>query len=71
MSFYSLLKGLSDKNVQVTVEMKNDLEITGYLKTVDYNLNVSLDNINVSESEKYPYLVFYNLKISFLLKVVS
>ena len=71
MSFYSLLKGLSDKNVQVTVEMKNDLEITGYLKTVDYNLNVSLDNINVSESEKYPYLVFYYLKISFLLKVVS
>jgi U6 snRNA-associated Sm-like protein LSm2 len=70
MSFYSLLKGLSDKNVQVTVELKNDLEITGYLKTVDYNLNVSLDNINVSESEKYPYLVHNHLKISFLLKVV-
>ena len=58
MSFYSLLKGLSEKNVQVTVEMKNNLEITGYLKTVDYNLNIALDNISVAESEKYPYLVY-------------
>ena len=57
MSFYSLLKSLSEKNVKLTVELKNDLEITGNLKSVDYNLNMAIENIVVAESEKYPHLV--------------
>jgi len=42
---------------KVTIELKNDLEITGNIQTVDTNLNLSLSNISVSDPEKYPQLV--------------
>ena len=42
---------------KVTVELKNDLEITGNLINVDNNLNIALANITVNESEKHPQLI--------------
>jgi U6 snRNA-associated Sm-like protein LSm2 len=48
---------LAEKNIKVTVELKNDLEITGVVSAVDANLNFYLNNITVKDPEKYPQLV--------------
>jgi U6 snRNA-associated Sm-like protein LSm2 len=57
----------------VTVELKNDIQIRGILKSVDQYLNIKLDNIQVLEEIKYPHMVsdsiFYllpYLSLSFL-----
>ena len=42
---------------KVTIEMKNDLEITGNITNVDTNLNIALFNITVNEKEKFPQLI--------------
>ncbi|KAL1929581.1 hypothetical protein VTP01DRAFT_1719 [Rhizomucor pusillus] len=52
--FYSFFKTLVDKTV--TVELKNDLAITGTLKSVDQYLNIKLDNISVVDEERYPHM---------------
>lgn len=44
-------------NHEVTVELKNDIQIRGVLKSVDQYLNIKLDNIQVMEELKYPHLV--------------
>lgn len=41
----------------MTVELKNDLEITGNLMTVDSNLNIALTNISVNDPEKHPQML--------------
>ena len=41
----------------VTVELKNDLAITGVLVSVDQFLNIKLDNIKVVDEERYPHMV--------------
>ena len=41
----------------VTVELKNDIQIRGTLKSVDQYLNIKLDDIQVVEELKYPHLV--------------
>lgn len=46
MLFYSFFKTLVGS--QVTVELKNDLEIKGTLVSVDQFLNIKLDNIQSS-----------------------
>ena len=43
MLFFSFFKTLVDQ--EVTVELKNDIEIKGTLKSVDQFLNLKLDNI--------------------------
>ncbi|CAJ0634129.1 8121_t:CDS:2, partial [Entrophospora sp. SA101] len=43
---------------QVTVELKNDLAITGILSSVDQFLNIKLDNIRVIDDAKYPHMRF-------------
>ena len=55
MLFFSFFKKLVGK--QVTVELKNDLQIRGTLLSVDQFLNIKLDEIQVNEPEKYPHLV--------------
>lgn len=40
----------------ITVELKNDIKITGTLKSVDQYLNIKLDDISVQEELKYPHL---------------
>ncbi|CAJ0745236.1 24760_t:CDS:2, partial [Entrophospora sp. SA101] len=42
---------------QVTVELKNDLAITGILSSVDQFLNIKLDNIRVIDDAKYPHMI--------------
>lgn len=42
---------------EVTVELKNDIQIRGTLKSVDQYLNIKLDDISVVEEVKYPHLV--------------
>ena len=42
---------------QVTVELKNDLCITGILHSVDQYLNVKLENIRLVNEAKYPHMV--------------
>lgn len=54
MLFFSFFKTLVDH--EVTVELKNDIQIRGTLKSVDQYLNIKLDNIQVVEDLKYPHL---------------
>jgi small nuclear ribonucleoprotein (snRNP)-like protein len=42
--------------LQITVDLKNDIKITGTLKSVDQFLNLKLDNIQV-DTEKYPHFI--------------
>ncbi|KAJ3185834.1 U6 snRNA-associated Sm-like protein LSm2 [Gaertneriomyces sp. JEL0708] len=55
MLFYSFFKTLVGK--QVTVELKNDLQIQGTLVSVDQFLNIKLDNISVTDERKYPHMM--------------
>jgi U6 snRNA-associated Sm-like protein LSm2 len=52
---------------QVTVELKNDLQLTGTLVSVDQYLCIKLDNVQVDTSD-YPQLViiFYVLRLIFV-----
>lgn len=47
---------LDISSIQITVELKNDVKITGTLKSVDQFLNLKLDNIHV-DTEKYPHFI--------------
>mmetsp|Transcript_8360 Transcript_8360/g.21557 ORF Transcript_8360/g.21557 Transcript_8360/m.21557 type:complete len:94 (-) Transcript_8360:906-1187(-) len=55
MLFYSFFKTLTGK--EVTVELKNDLAITGTLHSVDQYLNIKLNNIKVVDEVKHPHLM--------------
>ena len=52
---HSFFKTLVDH--EVTVELKNDIQLRGTLKSVDQYLNIKLDDISVVEELKYPHLV--------------
>ncbi|PNP42630.1 U6 snRNA-associated Sm-like protein LSm2 [Trichoderma gamsii] len=54
MLFFSFFKTLIDH--EVTVELKNDIQLKGKLKSVDQYLNIKLDDIQVVEELKYPHL---------------
>ncbi|UNI14637.1 U6 snRNA-associated Sm-like protein LSm2 [Purpureocillium takamizusanense] len=54
MLFFSFFKTLIDH--EVTVELKNDIQLKGTLKSVDQYLNIKLDDISVVEELKYPHL---------------
>ncbi|BAO38751.1 U6 snRNA-associated Sm-like protein LSm2 [Kluyveromyces marxianus] len=54
MLLFSFFKTLVDH--EVTVELKNDITLTGTLKSVDQFLNLKLDNISCNNNEKYPHL---------------
>jgi len=49
--FYSFFKSLVGKDV--VVELKNDLSICGTLHSVDQYLNIKLQDISVTDPEKY------------------
>lgn len=55
MRWISFFKTLIDQ--EVTVELKNDIQLKGTLKSVDQYLNIKLDDISVVEELKYPHLV--------------
>ncbi|KAI5796432.1 hypothetical protein EDC01DRAFT_716917 [Geopyxis carbonaria] len=54
MLFFSFFKTLVDH--EVTLELKNDLRITGTLKSVDQFLNIKLDEIRVADEARHPHL---------------
>lgn len=41
---------------ELTVELKNNLKVTGSLKSVDQYHNIRLDDITVSDEAKFPFL---------------
>lgn len=53
------------------MELKNDIQIRGTLKSVDQYLNIKLDEIQVLEELKYPHLVRGSFIIYKLLIVIS
>ena len=53
--FYSIFKTLVGK--EITVELKNDLEIQGTLHSVDQYLNFRLNNVHVVNEERFPHMV--------------
>jgi len=55
MLFYSYFKTLVGK--EVTVELKNDLVISGILHSVDQYLNIKLQNTRVENEQKYPHML--------------
>lgn len=57
MLFFSFFRTLAERNVQVTVELKNDLCITGILQSADQFYNLKLMNISVNEPDKYPQML--------------
>ncbi|KAI0727408.1 hypothetical protein C8Q72DRAFT_781875, partial [Fomitopsis betulina] len=52
---FSVFKTLTDQ--KVTVELKNDLAITGVLKSVDQFLNIRLDKIEVFDEARHPHMM--------------
>jgi small nuclear ribonucleoprotein (snRNP)-like protein len=60
--FFSYFKELVGK--EVTVELKNDLAITGILHSVDQYLNIKLENTRVVDEAKYPHMVFPSHSLS-------
>lgn len=49
---------------QVTVELKNDLCITGNLHSVDQYLNIKLTNTRVVNEQKYPHMVCASIALA-------
>jgi U6 snRNA-associated Sm-like protein LSm2 len=54
MLFYSFFKTLVGK--EVTVELKNDLAVSGILHSVDQWLNIKLENVQVVDKARFPQL---------------
>jgi U6 snRNA-associated Sm-like protein LSm2 len=54
MLFYSFFKTLVGK--RVTVELKNDVAVSGILHSVDQYLNVKLEQVKVVDPERFPQL---------------
>jgi U6 snRNA-associated Sm-like protein LSm2 len=52
--FYSFFKTLVGK--EVTVELKNDVAMSGTLHSVDQYLNVRLNNTTIVDGSKHPQL---------------
>ena len=55
--FYTFFQQLADKKTPVTVELKNDLQISGVLQAVDQFLNIKLNDITTSDPEEYPHVL--------------
>ncbi|EAK90680.1 snRNP core protein, partial [Cryptosporidium parvum Iowa II] len=54
--FFNFLQTLIEKQVVVTVELKNDLQITGTLHSIDQYLNIKLNNTTVNQNESFIHL---------------
>ncbi|KAF8588632.1 U6 snRNA-associated Sm-like protein LSm2 [Ramaria rubella] len=55
MLIFSVFKTLTDQTV--TVELKNDLCITGVLKSSSRYLNIRLDSIKVLDEARHPHMM--------------
>ncbi len=66
MLFFNFFQPLSEKNVLVRVELKNDIELVGNLQSVDQYLNVKLNNVKVGGGGASVYPQFASLKNCFI-----
>ncbi|CAD7929219.1 unnamed protein product [Amoebophrya sp. A120] len=57
MLFYQWFQTLAQKKADVTVELKNDLQIQGQIVAVDQFLNIRLNQVTCSDPDKFPYLL--------------
>ncbi|KFH04580.1 putative U6 snRNA-associated sm family protein Lsm2 [Toxoplasma gondii MAS] len=55
--FFSFFQTLVERQTQIMVELKNDLQITGSLHSVDQFLNIKLNNVSVADPERCPHLL--------------
>lgn len=55
MIFYSFFKTLVGN--EVTVELKNDLQIRGTLHSVDQFLNIRLTDVRAVDAKQHPYIM--------------
>ncbi|KAK8964433.1 hypothetical protein KSP40_PGU014863 [Platanthera guangdongensis] len=55
MLFFSNFKELVGK--EVTMELKNDLAISGVLHSVDQYLNIKLENTRVVDQDRFPHMM--------------
>lgn len=55
MIFYSFFKTLVGN--KVTVELKNDLQISGVLHSVDQFLNIRLTDVQAVDDKQHPYIM--------------
>eukprot|EP00922_Rhytidocystis_sp_ex-Travisia-forbesii_P022978 GHVS01033751.1.p1 GENE.GHVS01033751.1~~GHVS01033751.1.p1 ORF type:complete len:116 (-),score=13.00 GHVS01033751.1:79-426(-) len=55
--FFTFFQTLVDKGSVLTVELKNDLQITGTLHSVDQFLNIKLNNVAVNDPQKFPHML--------------
>lgn len=56
-----MFKSLEDE--RVTVELKNDLSVTGTLHDVDDFTNIRLTDIEIDEPSRFPHLVILSLSL--------
>ncbi|GFE54574.1 U6 snRNA-associated Sm-like protein [Babesia ovis] len=57
MLFFNFFQTLAEKGASVTIELKNDLQLTGRLHSVDQYLNFKLSNVAANDTERYPHLL--------------
>jgi small nuclear ribonucleoprotein (snRNP)-like protein len=69
--FFSIFKTLVGK--EITVELKNDLEICGTLHSVDQYLNFRLNNVHVVNEERFPHMVRSSdpLRLKHVIRIVA
>ena len=56
MLFFEFFQGLVEKQAAVVVELKNDVQLTGVLQSIDQFLNIKLINVRVADEAKHPHL---------------
>jgi len=54
MLFYSYFKTLVGK--EVTVELKNDMEVSGVLHSADQYMNIKLNEVRVADPARFPHM---------------
>ena len=54
MVFYSYFKTLVGK--EVTVELKNDMEVSGVLHSADQYMNIKLNEVRVADPARFPHM---------------
>jgi small nuclear ribonucleoprotein (snRNP)-like protein len=64
LSLCSFFKTLVEH--EITVELKNEVQIRGTLKSVDQYLNIKLDNAEAVDELRWPHLVCLHSPISLL-----
>ena len=56
MLFFQFFQSLVEKQAAVVVELKNDVQLTGTIQSVDQFLNVKLANVQVTDAVNNPHL---------------